>query len=172
MQPTIAPDCASTCHCLGLGCAFCSPSFDHLVAARANLHAEAAAAASWGRYTHTFECKRLLLTPEQAREEQRLYCQLFLLDPSAKPITQRPETNLMRVAERDCAMSQFLHSQYVEKVEGSRVPSPEFADAFRQFSGLNATQHAISQAARRAGLKSASSHGRRFLVGAAIKTLN
>lgn len=158
-----------TCHCLGLGCAFCNDAarIEALRAERAALHDQCKLQQNAGEFTHSDEeGRKFRLTTEQAQKELELFCRLWLLTRDEElPLQEKREPIKERMARLDAAVQSFLASPRVIHDEAARMVNSAFADALREFSGIRATQQAITQAARRAGVKSHSSHAVRFLLG-------
>lgn len=105
---------------------------------------------------------RFLFTAEQAQREHKLYCMEFLITHDAEPLVQRQETQECKQQRIDEAVVAFLSSSRVLHEAGARVSHADFANALRQEMHLNASQHAISAACKRAKLENHSSHKARF----------
>jgi hypothetical protein len=140
-------------------------TLETLRAARATLHAECKAIATVTNWTHeSVEGERFVMTPEQAREDLRLFCSAYLAsDGDEAMLIARPESVKARMQRIDAKLSEFLASPQVQRVDKARVSHAEFSLAFKRFAGLQGvSQHAISQACRRASLQLRCSHVTRF----------
>jgi hypothetical protein len=160
-------DCA---HCLGMSCLFCRPeSVEAMRAARTALHD--ACSLAHGDFTHfNSDGKKFKLSPEQAIRDTELFCRTWLITHDEEALQERKETVVARMQRLDAAIKEFLQSDAVDIVETCRTEMKDFANAFRSHTGMKATQQAITQAARRAGIKSHSSHALRFLLGIKLKS--
>jgi hypothetical protein len=159
-----------TCACLGMGCALCrSKHFEidpaHVALQRADLHERARVSAACSNFTHVDASgNRFRLTPEESLLDQQYFCMLVLCKVPAVALAERAEKCALKMHRVDAALAEFLSSDCILKQEGARVTTSAFANVFRKYSGLEVSQHAITQACRRAGLKTLSSHSaRQFL---------
>jgi hypothetical protein len=163
------------CCCLGLGCVLCRDSsmepdseVGRLRAARAAIRAACAVEKNDQSWTHTdSEGKRYKLSAMQEHDDAVLYHRLWLAtNGDEQPLSERTESIAARMQRVDEAVNCFLNSSEIVRVPEGRVSHADFAKALRQTYGLrHCSQHAISQAARRAGLKCLASHAARFWVG-------
>jgi hypothetical protein len=163
MNSVAAP---SSCHCLGLGCDFCDAA--KLRAERAALQATCKVERGDASWTHVdYENTKFKMSAEQARADERLFHKLWLLtDGDAESLQPRTESISERMSRCDAAVRDFLNSEHIIQDSTARVSHADFAAACKRYNGLrNLSQHAISQAARRAGLKALASHANRFWVG-------
>lgn len=157
-----------SCHCLGLGCNFCTMTM--MRTERQALHALCAVAQNCGEFTHyDIEGKKFKMSQAQALRDTELFCRLWLESHDEEPLQERKEAVKDRMARLDAAVKSFLESDAIEADEKGRVVNSVFASAFRQHTGIRATQQSISQAARRNGIKAHSSHATRFLLGIRLK---
>lgn len=158
------------CHCLGLGCGFCN--IDTLRAAREAIQDATRVPKNEQGWTHEDEeGNRFKMSAEQALSEERLYHQLWLLSEDEQALKLKPETNQERMNRVDSAIHAFLSSPYVKHEDGARTSHRDFAIALKRVTGLkNASQHAISQGARRAGMKGLASHANRFWLDLELTT--
>ena len=136
-------------------------------AQRTSLHEACKVSKQDPTWTHEHEGNRLRFTPEQAFVENSLYCTEYLLsNGDADPVLCAPENTALRKQRIDEAVTSFLHCGKVAREDGARVSHADFADALRREMKLkNVSQHAISQACKRAGLVGLASHTARFWTG-------